>query len=306
MVIDTPWGPLPPVKRLIGVVRLPRTDEGDTVRIPDMILKCVGYLAEDYLAEDTCAFGSASVNDYELHGTGFFLAVRSAALGGKAILTVFVTAKHLVEPLKGKVKIGSVFNEVGGTSSYHRIINHWVFHPSDPTADVAICPFPLFAQPGAPDIRCPSTESILTQKRIEENNIGIGDEVFMPGLFTFAPGVKRCVPIVRHGNIAMMPDEQIQIDSGFADAYLVEARSTGGMSGSPVFACRTLYGPKLTDSEGQEDHLRGSGRFFLLGLAYGHWDIKESDLNQTTYEHDRKRGVNMGIGVVVPGYCAFR
>jgi hypothetical protein len=38
----------------------------------------------------------------------------------------------------------------------------------------------------------------------------------------------------------------------------------------------------------------------LLGLMHGHWDIKESDLNKAFISHDRKNGVNLGIGIVVP------
>jgi hypothetical protein len=33
---------------------------------------------------------------------------------------------------------------------------------------------------------------------------------------------------------------------------------------------------------------------------HGHWDINEADINKTRFRHDPKRGVNMGISVVVP------
>lgn len=35
-------------------------------------------------------------------------------------------------------------------------------------------------------------------------------------------------------------------------------------------------------------------------VLHGHWDIKESELNKPHFTHDRARGVNMGIVVVVP------
>jgi hypothetical protein len=38
----------------------------------------------------------------------------------------------------------------------------------------------------------------------------------------------------------------------------------------------------------------------LLGLAHGHWDIKESEMNKPFFTHDSKNGVNMGIAIVVP------
>jgi hypothetical protein len=54
-------------------------------------------------------------------------------------------------------------------------------------------------------------------------------------------GRKRNIPIVRTGNISMIPSEKvpgIQIRRGESvesEVYLIEARSVGGLSGSPVF-----------------------------------------------------------------------
>jgi hypothetical protein len=39
-----------------------------------------------------------------------------------------------------------------------------------------------------------------------------------------------------------------------------------------------------------------------MGLMHGHWDIKEADINKPSAMPDAKRGVNYGIGVVVPAY----
>ena len=83
-----------------------------------------------------------------------------------------------------------------------------------------------------------AAESLGIPERLANWNIGIGDEVHAVGLFSEAPGHQTNMPIVRVGNIPMMPTEQIQTDMGYADVYLVEARSLGGMSGSPVFVKR--------------------------------------------------------------------
>jgi hypothetical protein len=48
-------------------------------------------------------------------------------------------------------------------------------------------------------------------------------------------GDLKNVPIVRVGNLASYPSEQIQTRAfGRMEAYLIEARSIGGLSGSPV------------------------------------------------------------------------
>ena len=139
-----------------------------------------------------------------------------------------------------------------------------------------------------------------TADRLKALDIGIGDEVFATGLFTPAPGTARNVPILRHGNIAMMPEEQIQTESGFADVYLVESRSIGGLSGSPVFVRPTINARVFNESGGKTDFVVAGHGMTLLGLIHGHWDIKESDLNKAFFSNDPKRGVNLGIGIVVP------
>lgn len=53
--------------------------------------------------------------------------------------------------------------------------------------------------------------------------------------------------------------------------------------------------------DGEDDHLFGNGPgITLLGLMHGHWDIRESEMNKPSIIHDRQRGVNLGIGIVVP------
>ena len=46
--------------------------------------------------------------------------------------------------------------------------------------------------------------------------------------------------------------------------------------------------------------MHGVGRHYLLGLMHGHWDISESEMNRPNFSSGSARGVNMGIGVVVP------
>jgi hypothetical protein len=169
--------------------------------------------------------------------------------------------------------------------------NTWGVHPTDRTADVAII---QVRNPENGDIATIKADDLVTPVDLEKEIVGVGDEVFITGLFTEAPGTNRNMPIVRHGNIAMLPDEQIQTDMGYADVHLVEARSIGGLSGSPVFVRPSV---ELNVEEGR---LHASGPIRLLGLMQGHWDIKESEMNEPSIVHNRKRGVNLGIGVVVP------
>jgi hypothetical protein len=99
----------------------------------------------------------------------------------------------------------------------------------------------------------------------------------------------------------MMPTEQIQTELGFADVYLIEARSIGGMSGSPVFVRPSGKIPIQTLPDGSSESVIGvRDKTKLLGVIHGHWDVREADINQYPVEQDRKRGVNYGIAIVVP------
>jgi hypothetical protein len=110
------------------------------------------------------------------------------------------------------------------------------------------------------------------------------------------------MPIIRHGNIAMMPKEQIQTELGYADVYLIEARSLGGLSGSPVFVRPTICTAIPDNQWGLKHNFSYGHGATLLGLMHGHWDVKESEMNKAFFTHDRKHGVNYGIAIVVPAY----
>ncbi len=83
----------------------------------------------------------------------------------------------------------------------------------------------------------------LTKELSAEYDIGAGDDVFMAGRFINHEGKQRNMPIVRFGNISMMPLEPITDFRGRKqECYLVEMRSLAGFSGSPVF----VYIPSFT------------------------------------------------------------
>lgn len=160
----------------------------------------------------------------------------------------------------------------------------WFTHPTDAFVDVAVLPWapPLEKY----DFKCVSVSSFLSDETVQKEGIGVGDEVFIAGLFAHISGSSRNLPIVRMGNIAMMPDEVIPTELGDIEAYLVEARSIGGLSGSPAFVRKTVP--------------LGVGGFYLLGLMHGHWDIPAKSKNDLLMNDDLFGKVNMGIAIVVP------
>jgi hypothetical protein len=92
-----------------------------------------------------------------------------------------------------------------------------------------------------------------------------------------------------------MPEERVQTkDLGPIEAYLVEARSIGGLSGSPVFA--HLVGVRHMG----KDSKLAAGKVYLLGLMHGHWDLPVTSTDELAKDMPNIELVNMGIAVVVP------
>jgi hypothetical protein len=259
--------------------------------VPDEILKCVGFIGEVQHRDATGMYG-------EHLATGFFMGLPCESEELKHSRTVyFVTAKHVAEGLKDRHVSVWVNKKGGGVTTVPDIVGEqWWFHPTDRTADVAVLQVCL--NPVA-DIIPVAVETIGLPEKLKEMVVGIGDEVFAPGLFTEVDSSDSMKPIVRHGNIAMMASH-VQTKYGFADVYLVEARSLGGISGSPVFTRSTLAAQvKMEDGSLKHSFSNAHGET-LLGLVHGHWDVRESEINNPRIEQDRKRGVNYGIAIVVP------
>jgi hypothetical protein len=262
------------------------------VRLPDEVLKCVGFIGEVTHRD------SAGVQG-DLCATGFFVAIPCTSPALEEMRTCyFVTAKHVATDLKDREIYFLVNRKGGGVMGISGVYGeHWFLHPTDPAADVAVIQVVMNSKA---DMLAIALEHFGLPERLQQLKIGIGDEVFATGLFTAVPGTTSNTPIVRHGNIAMIPSEQIQTELGYTDAYLVEARSIGGLSGSPVFVRHTVAFP-VERPDGSRDLAFANGPgTTLLGLMHGHWDIKESEMNKPNIVHDRQRGVNLGVGIVVP------
>lgn len=78
----------------------------------------------------------------------------------------------------------------------------------------------------------------------QHHDIGVGDDVFMIGLFADHEGQEKNNPLARFGNIAMMadPDSPVRSQGKDYEAFIVDMHSRSGFSGSPVFVYRTFGG----------------------------------------------------------------
>jgi len=252
--------------------------------VPDQIRKCAAFLC--YKAG----------HDIKLAGTTFFVGIPIEGTIGMQFVYL-VTARHVIQGISLKSTDQTVYVRVNMRDKPARLvkfpIERWLFHPQDTSVDVAIMPWAPPAD--VVDYLTIPVSMAATHEVISKEGIGIGDEVCLTGLFVNHYGQQRNLPIVRIGNIALMPEEPVQTqDLGLIDAYLVEARSIGGLSGSPVFV--HLAGIRRV---GKESQLKGSV-FYWLGLMHGHWDLPVSDIDTLVEDTLSNQRVNMGIAIVVP------
>jgi hypothetical protein len=243
------------------------------MRVPEEVRKCVVFVGLPVTMPN-------SQPGISLKGTGFITLVPSKNDQKKGFMYL-VTAKHVATKLEGKTFIARVNTQDGRSRPAIGEGIRWWYHPTDPLVDVAIIPWAPMPEA---DLKAIPIRLFLSDDTIQSANIGAGDDVFMTGLFAHLSGSERNLPIVRFGNIAMIPDEPVPTSIGMIEAYLIEARSIGGLSGSPVFTYRII---------------KGRIKLYFMGLMHGHWDIPLEDKNDLMIT-DSLGSVNMGIAIVVP------
>src|ERR1700684_2086093 len=199
----------------------------DLMRIPDELRDCVCFV-------HTIRNGQVSGMS-----TAFFV---SLEIGMDDLVAVYaVTARHCLFDEDGTPdEVRLILNTRSGGIDYVKTTpQDWALR--HPTADVAILPF-------HPDrshfqYKVYPLKSAATKAVIEEKKVGSGDDVFVTGLLVHHPGESRIMPIVRLGCIAALPDDPVELTIGkYPGAEetedvvgLLEVRSIGGLSGSPVF-----------------------------------------------------------------------
>lgn len=262
--------------------------------IPDQLRRSVAFLC--YRHKDDAKIRFA--------GTCFFLGYMpdgTAQDMTEGFFRYTITAKHVIVAIRKKSADGKVLlrvNRKDGNAAYIETdVNDWFVNPDDPS-DVAVLE----------DVPLPSNGfdvTIIMSDMFQRDNppprekVRVGDDVFIVGLFESHTGKKRNTPIVRSGTVAMLADKDERIETwhfGDMDAHLIESRSIGGLSGSPVYVHMT--DPRV-DDEGKASY-PGMRFIYLFGLIHGHYDVKLPDEDGIVDDELREETINMGIAIVVP------
>jgi hypothetical protein len=294
-------------ERIAGQAELVLLPEGEPLPyFPQHLSQCVCFLGFTDRAGAEHVAGSA------------FWICRAASdeLRHELKFAYLVTAAHVLDAIRkksaGKDCVLVRVNTVDGASKWIRTyLGSWKVH-SDSATDIAVLKFGPLGEEW--DHICwPDHAFVNSQKSGVENpmlidvaeyRIELGDEVYFPGLFWPHKGKIRNLPIVRFGNISCLRGEKVSTEFGMTDAYLVEARSIGGLSGSPVFI--NLISSQRELKVGKNDafygrfHLEQSpSSFRLLGLMHGHFKAPDMEPKAARTLREWEK-INMGIAIVIP------
>ncbi len=254
------------------------------------------------------------------YGTGFLFSVFHEEIRFDYI----VTCHHIIELFKGDTVWIRLNLKEGGSKPIPVFKDSWI---SDPKQDISVLSQPiggLFF-----DVTRIVEKDVVSKEILKDDRLNIlpGELTFLIGLFTIHHGYDQNVPIVRLGNIAAIPKEKIWTETGYIKAYLVETRSIGGLSGSPVFlniiSWRTNW--NLPRDDDQIDT-------FFLGMMRGRFITQDkNDVVRSEIRDDKEAkeiidklppelkkaflalmekqilldDVNTGIGIVIPAEVIF-
>ena len=213
--------------------------------IPQRIIRSVFYL---YASKEDARSGQNA------GGTGFLVAFQNSPLERvQGDLFYAVTNWHVA--CRDGFSVIRLNTRDGGTDIIDLDCSEWDFLPhkydiaaapvriDDDTHDISYVSTHMFTEPPKADV--------TGMRRFYGDKIGVGEDVFMIGLFIDHSGVTTNVPSARFGNISMMPNSRATIrqTTGYdGESYIVDMHSRTGFSGSPVFVYRT-FGSDLTESE---------------------------------------------------------
>ncbi|MGQ0585336.1 MAG: hypothetical protein ACT4O6_25635 [Reyranella sp.] len=182
---------------------------------------------------------------FRARGTGFFVNVPFEDYD----FGYFITAKHLLWPnfshREAQRPEGSVwirFSALDGPPIPKETpVSDWIFHPD---RFVDLCAYPMPTQEdGVTDLNflnLGSRTSAIPERLgpvsgvMLQRELTLGEEVFIVGTFVGRVGERKNIPVIRVANIAALPLEPVEGGSPRHPAYLIETRSLGGTSGSPV------------------------------------------------------------------------
>lgn len=175
-----------------------------------------------------------------------------------------------------------------------------IFEYKDEAVDIAL--FNWLPDQNVYDFKFILNIMIANKDVVAKNEIAEGDDVFFAGLFTSHIGQKKNQPIIRFGKMALISGEKIEWKEKnkpaiSKDLYLLECRSFGGNSGSPVFF-------QLSPMRKPGQFNLGAPQIFLAGVMSGSF-LHGNQVQITDGVPNLVSLQNVGIAAVTPVYKLY-
>lgn len=274
------------------VYAMPRGEEEMTFRIKQDVFDCSIYLYPD----------EAHARSGERAGASGFLITRPVSADDPKGGTLWaVTNRHVIEQGHWTIRLNT---KDGGIDVVDTDDSQWIYHPDG--SDLAIRPIALSQSHHAFSFL--SAEWLLTEETRQVYDIGPGDPCYMVGRFVNHDGIVKNTPTARFGQIAQLPQEPVQIGEQKQDSFLVEIRSIGGFSGSPVFVYLDSAYYRDIGGTAPDGKIIGRGHFdtgpWLLGVEWGMVPLWDPVCDKSGIPVQAKLMVpsNTGMAAVVPSW----
>ena len=244
----------------------------------------------------------------------FLFATEEAAIAGKYPGgTAFIVGMQIADTIASFYYCVSCHHVVMSGNQFIRlrkfdgsvdIINipteEWQFSPD--IGDAAACR--LYINETTHAFSVIHSSSFLTREIVADREIGIGEDIFMLGVFDEETGLRYSnvnAPVARFGNISMMPSTAgmiLERPFGYKQRFIIDMHSRSGFSGSPVFVFR-VANADVTKEDTNDFPFFSNNIFRLLGLHVGqfpeYWKAKHNGGELTI------RGVS-GMTIAVPAW----
>jgi hypothetical protein len=266
----------------------------------------LGMYVQPEMRQSVCFVCANIGGELKPVGTAFFFSISTPPVNWLFVVTALhvvsnVQLKNADETAFVNSDDGKTFLRVNTKDGGFKVVevteDKWV--KPDMSAgeivDITFCQWEVLPSASDFDFRAIGAELAATKDVMAAQQIGVGNEIAFAGLFVNHHGQKRNEPIVRFGNICGMPVEPVSTRVGDIKAYLVESRSVGGLSGSPVFVDVGNY--RVVDNVRQYRY--GDDKvLYLLGVVNAHFDVFVTQATVDVSPSDEH--VNKGIAVVTP------
>lgn len=191
------------------------------------------FIEREYVGSSICVYPdeAAAAAGVGAGGSGLLIGLQSSGLVPTVHLYA-VTNDHVIQ----RTPVVSLVTEHGERQIFDRSSKDWHSHIAGD--DVAVC---YLGRVDDSDYRYVSPRQFLQRSNLARDarpdQVGPGDSCLLTGRYIDSSGRQFDQPLVRFGNLAMLPESVTQIDRfGFEqESFLVDMRSQPGLSGSGVF-----------------------------------------------------------------------